>query len=86
MCRCQIYGVLNVDGKTPRDVIVDDFYQTMKNCFFYEHKGDKTHLLNEIGVLRGLAYAMEAVDCCPHNDDFFHFVHIQNEMLEEAQA
>ena len=68
-------------GGNARDTIIREYRQTMKNCFFYEQKGDKAHLLNEIGVLRGLAYAMEVVGCCPHNDDFFYFISLQNEML-----
>ncbi len=56
------------------------FDRTMNNCRFYEREGRNTDLLNEVGVLRGLAYALEEVGICPHSDEFLHYIDVQNEL------
>lgn len=58
------------------------YERTLNNCKFYERENDSKHLLNEIGVLRGIAYAMEAVGECPHNEEFLHYIEKQNELFE----
>ncbi len=44
--------------KTHRDRMVDVYERTLKNCAFYESEGMERKLLNEIGVLRGVAYCL----------------------------
>lgn len=62
---------------------MDEIYKrTMKNCLFYQEKGFKDALLNEIGVLRGVVYCMETVGLMPDHEnfsDFLHFIDIQQE-------
>lgn len=60
--------------------IMELFDRTMKNCKFYEGQNDTKGLLNEIGVLRGIAYCMESIGICPHSPDFTHFIDRQNEL------
>ena len=62
--------------------VIEIYNRTMKNCKFYEREGKKPELLNEIGTLRGVAYCVEALGECPHNDELFHFIEIQNELLQ----
>lgn len=60
------------------------FIRTVGNCCWYESKGDKASLLNEIGVLRGLSYAMDNIGLCPHvNFHFMHFMSLQQELKDE---
>lgn len=63
------------------------FIRTIGNCCWYESKGDKVSLLNEIGVLRGLAYAiyaMGSVTICPYNDiHFTYFIELQQKLKDE---
>lgn len=47
--------------ETAEDKLLYLYNRTMKNCRFYMENGKEDHLLNEIGVLRGIAYCMEAV-------------------------
>ena len=57
--------------------------RTLNNCNFYEKEGKVAHLLNEIGVLRGLAYVIELTGNCPHSEEFLHFIEIQNVLLNK---
>lgn len=56
------------------------FERTLNNCKFYEMEGKRISLLNEIGTLRGLMYAMEYVDRCPMNDEVMHFINLQESL------
>ena len=62
---------------------MDEIYKrTMQNCLFYQEKGFKDALLNEIGVLRGVVYCMETVGLMPDREtfsDFLRFLDVQNE-------
>lgn len=58
------------------------YERTINNCLFYEKENKKEHLLNEIGVLRGVAYCLESVGICPHTKEFFHMIDLQNELLK----
>ena len=44
--------------------------RTMRNCIFYKAEGKEKCLLNEIGVLRGIAYCME--DALPGNNAYLY--------------
>ena len=37
------------------------YERTYRNCAFYRNEGNETALLNEIGVLRGIVYCLEAI-------------------------
>ncbi|MBO5967292.1 MAG: hypothetical protein J6S14_02205 [Clostridia bacterium] len=41
--------------------LIDLYNRTYDNCVFFKDKGNDAALLNEIGVLRGIVYCMEAV-------------------------
>lgn len=60
------------------------FSRTLKNCEFYENENRTTSLLNEIGVLRGIAYCLEAfdIDVCKF-PTFLHYIEIQNQELNK---
>lgn len=60
-----------------QDRLIELYERTMRNCFFYEKEVMMASLLNEIGVLRGIAYCMEATGLCPHTPAFLHFIEIQ---------
>lgn len=64
------------------ETLIDCYNQIMSNCKYYEREQMPTCLANEIGVLRGVAYAMEMAGECPHNPDFMHFIEIQNELTK----
>lgn len=64
------------------------FIRTIGNCCWYESKGDKVSLLNEIGVLRGVRYAMDSIGLCPHVDVYFdihfmYFIDLQQKLKDE---
>ena len=56
------------------------FERTLNNCIFYENQGNGKRLLNEIGVLRGVAYVMDEMGICSHNQLFVHFIDLQNKL------
>lgn len=64
----------------PLEEIKSSFDRTMNNCRFYESKGDSLSLLNEIGCLRGLSYALEAFGECPHDELFIHLIELQQKL------
>ena len=64
------------------ETLIECYNQTMNNCKYYEREQMKTCLANEIGVLRGVAYAMEMAGECPHDPDFMHFIGIQNKLTK----
>ena len=41
--------------------LMDIYNRTYRNCEFYRAQGNKAALLNEIGVLRGIVYCLEAI-------------------------
>ena len=73
--------------KREKEEIRKVFIRTISNCCWYESKGDKVSLLNEIGVLRGLGYAIYAMGdmtICPHNDiHFTYFIDLQQKLKDE---
>lgn len=62
------------------NTLIGIYNRTLNNCIFYENENDKLSLLNEIGVLRGVAYCLELSGECPHDDQFLHFIELQNEL------
>lgn len=65
--------------------IIELFERTMKNCNFYEKENQVAHLLNEIGVLRGIAYVMEEMKLCPHTEEFLYYINLQNVILDKMK-
>ena len=71
-------------AKREKEEIRKIFIRTIGNCCWYESKEDKASLLNEIGVLRGLGYAMESIGLCPHVDiHFTYFIDLQQKLKDE---
>lgn len=68
-----------------KSVLIQLYDRTMKNCLYYEKEGKKLALLNEIGCLRGIAYALECYMWFNHYTDsqFIRLIEIQQEMKEE---
>lgn len=66
---------------TPKQTIFKDFDRTLRNCRFYEKEGMTQCLLNEIGVLRGLAYALEAHGFNIRFEEFLYYIAVSGEML-----
>ena len=65
------------------ETIRDIYIRTMNNCKFYKEKGDSASLLNEIGVLRGIAYCMEITGVpYPDFDEFKSMIETQNALKE----
>lgn len=62
------------------NTVIGLFERTMNNCKYYDEKKMYNHLLNEIGVLRGIAYVLELTDTCPHTDEFLYFINKQEEL------
>ena len=60
------------------------YERTLNNCRFYLKENMNKKLLNEIGVLRGIAYVLELNNInVVKNDDFINFIKMQNELLNE---
>ena len=70
---------------TPYDSkLMDLFKRTLSNCEFYENENRTTSLLNEIGVLRGIAYCLEALNIdVLELSSFQHYIEIQNQELNK---
>ncbi len=64
--------------------LMDLFNRTLSNCELYKNENRTTSLLNEIGVLRGIAYCLEAfdIDVCEF-PTFQHYIEIQNQELNK---
>lgn len=67
------------------------FERTLDNCLYYEKEEMIEHLLNEIGCLRGIAYALETVGIYPYRsnftyaDEFLRLIAIQSDNLQEEE-
>lgn len=60
--------------------IMEDYERTLANCEYYAQlplKDVQVILANEIGVARGLAYALEALGVCPHSARFLKVIKMQ---------
>lgn len=65
--------------------IQDIFERTLNNCKHYEREEMPESLLNEIGVLRGVAYCLECFGVCVHTSDFIHFIQTQQEATKQER-
>lgn len=65
--------------------ISDLYNRTLENCLFYEKEGSDAELLNEIGVLRGIAYCMEAAGMSHLSEDFIRLIEKQQELKGKTQ-
>lgn len=65
--------------------IVEIYERTKANCSYYEREGKRLSLLNEIGVLRGVAYCLEVMTGkLPFDDsEFMRLIDIQKEMKNQ---
>lgn len=62
------------------NTVIGLFERTMNNCRYYEKENLNMHLLNEIGVLRGIAYVLELTGTCPHSEEFLYYIQKQQEL------
>lgn len=63
----------------------NEYNRIMDNCKYYEKNGKTKALLNEIGALRGICYALSIFDydeVFKNDADFSHFIAIQQEYKE----
>lgn len=70
------------------DNMIAIFERTLNNCEFYKDEGKEAHLLNEIGVLRGIAYCIEAAVGeynLPRAIEFHAMIAEQNRLLKDAE-
>lgn len=68
-----------------QETMKDIFDRTMANCRFYEKQDDELKLLNEIGVLRGVAYCLQLAGICPHSEEFAHFIGVQQTLIKQNE-
>ena len=71
--------------KKEKEEIMHSFEVAMDYCKWYEGRESKTIALAiEIGVLKGLMYAMESIGISPHDtSDFLHFNSLQLELTDK---
>ena len=69
-----------------KNKLLEIYNRTLNNCVFYEKQGDKLHLLSEIGCLRGIAYCLEELGTCIHDDLFLHFIAISYNTLKSGEV
>lgn len=63
------------------DTLFRMYSRTINNCHFYENEKMAECLLNEIGVLRGISYALETFNICPHNNpEYLRLIKLQETM------
>lgn len=55
------------------------YERTLKNCRFYEAEGKEWALMNEIGCLRGILYAIEEIEPCFTFTEAIPFIEKQQE-------
>ena len=63
--------------------VIGIYERTLNNCKVYEKEKNHKALLNEIGVLRGVAYVLDLVGVCYHSEDFIHFIDLQEKFKNE---
>ena len=85
-CYEQEIMMLEIDPDVVLDRPVDErfrdlFKRTLHNCEYYEEEQKEKHLLNEIGCLRGILYAMEKVGEAPIDDRTLHFIDKANDIF-----
>lgn len=59
------------------------YNRTLNNCRFYDSELMNDRLLNEIGVLRGLSYALSTFHVCTHDNEFSKFIKMQETLCRE---
>ncbi len=71
-----------------REILMNLYNRTLSNCTYYNSKGMKNSLLNEIGVLRGILYCIEGIleedisNPIFYNDKFVELIKFQQSMKE----
>ena len=62
------------------ETLMDLYNRTLKKCKYFEKTNRIESLNNEIGCLRGIGYCMEITGGCPHDEDFLHFIALQESL------
>lgn len=60
----------------------ESYERTLNNCRFYEKENKPWSLMNEIGVLRGLMYAIEIYYASFDISEAMHFIELQQELRQ----
>ena len=63
--------------------IYDLYCKTLNHCYYYKEKNDYIHLLNEIGVLRGLEESLKILNIGIAHIEYKMFIDLQNELIEK---
>ena len=73
---------------THKEKIYKLYNRTYRNCEYYRKQGKQKELLNEIGVLRGIVYSLDAVTGNPftviNQSEFYEMISEQNRIRNEA--
>lgn len=78
---------INMATKKEKEEIRKIFIRTIGNCCWYEKENKTISLVNEIGVLRGVGYAMESIGLCPHVDmHFMYFIDLQQKLKGKKEV
>lgn len=80
-----------LDGQTTYETYSDAaketlpsiFDMTLNNCIYYEKEGMQAHLLNEIGILRGIMYCLDSIGIRPQNKKIYELIEKQQQLKEE---
>jgi hypothetical protein len=82
MRNCYCFEEREADDST----IKGAYFRTLNNCHFYEREKRQKSLLNEIGVLRGLVYALESIGITLEEQEYQEFtrlIDIQEELKKD---
>ena len=67
-----------------QETMMSIYMRTLNNCKFYQKKEMKASLLNEIGVLRGIAYCLELAGFSVYDlPEFLDYINIQNKLRKQ---
>lgn len=67
-----------------KNKMIELFNRTYSNCLYYKERNKEYSLVNEIGVLREIAYCLSDVaGICPHNEEFMEMIDIQQQLKEK---
>lgn len=62
--------------------LYDLYIKSLNKCYYYKEKKDSLHLLNEIGVLKGLEASLKANNVGVANIEFKHFIEIESKLFK----
>lgn len=63
--------------------IYDLYCKTINKCYYYKDNNDYIHLLNEIGVLRGLEEALRLFNIGVAHIEYKNFIDLQDILINK---